>query len=242
MITFEEFLGVCKETVMFWPSSPAWGRLNTFSYLDKGSDIAESALGRSFDDYQEGFFWARDWVLSGASPSRMEKEYGILAVESKEVNVDPDFTNQVVRPVTINILILRDCEECKTNYRPVMEVQEEVVKAFRTLLERFNGVFEFEVQPVTGGPYKTWMTTTQAQYYLANRPGEITSISQMGDSLMSYIQPERGNWQVFPTNWQLGDNVIGAAMNITISTCDPVNPVWDHDISPGDALGVVKCC
>ena len=84
MLLLSEFFNVSRDAVKHWPSAPAWGRMNTFSYLIRRADLVESALGRSYDDYLKGYFWSRDWVLGGADPDKMEKEYGILAIEKNE--------------------------------------------------------------------------------------------------------------------------------------------------------------
>ena len=54
MLLLSEFFNVSRDAVKHWPSAPAWGRMNTFSYLIRRADLVESALGRSYDDFLKG--------------------------------------------------------------------------------------------------------------------------------------------------------------------------------------------
>ena len=62
MITLTEVFAILKKIVVNYPYQEEGG-LNTFVIFDERADLNTETLGKSYEDYLAGSFWARDWYL-----------------------------------------------------------------------------------------------------------------------------------------------------------------------------------
>ena len=205
MLLLSEFFNVSRDAVKHWPSAPAWGRMNTFSYLIRRADLVESALGRSYDDYLKGYFWSRDWVLGGADPDKMEKEYGILAIEKNEIQFDGGVESGVksaIHRLSVNCFLDRSCVDCPGGLRSVGEVESMLEDCLWVYLNYLYSVQKFAVLENGGANYNSWMTQGNADHLMST--GDFVSINPLGFMLSSYLAPtKQGGFDVILTDLEV---------------------------------------
>lgn len=182
-----DFLNILRAMVIAWPYSD--GRLNTFSLFDSPSAFDTPNMGMTFSDYQEGFFWSRDWVNKGAVPGKLVKQYGILAVEVKQFTFRDSACEEAIYPVYINVLNQDDCAASKFK---VDQINEEII---RNILRELREVREYTVTYTGSTVQRQWLTPYEVTLHEAN--GDISSIVG-GQSLYGRI-PGIDSAQVFRT-------------------------------------------
>lgn len=78
-MTKEDIINLAREVAIRYPL------IGTFTVVDSSADFEATNTNRTYEDYTNGLFWSRDWVLEGAPHDRLRKQYPILGVELKRV-------------------------------------------------------------------------------------------------------------------------------------------------------------
>lgn len=92
--------------------------INTFTIVDKGADFEATNTNKSYEAYQRGLFWSREWVLQGADPSNLHKQYPILGVEQKRVQKASIYEKGNCYEFWLLFADQVGCETCTTRRTP----------------------------------------------------------------------------------------------------------------------------
>lgn len=242
MLTFDEIFAALRGCVLYSSFLPEWGRLNTFGVLDKRSDLLESGLGLGYDDFLEGYFWSRRWVYGGADPNQLEKEYGLLTVEHKNSRLKSLEQMETWTPMSLGVFLLRDCDEVD-GLLPRKKVELMAARNMWRVLSRLSKLMKWKLVKSGGGVEYGWMTEEEkaALEALGSLSG-YSEVNMLGRSFGGYMKPEGNEWEVYMTNFELGDNVVSVGCDVVFHTCEADGGEWDYDVPEiGDNLGIVIC-
>lgn len=108
-LTISDLIGVLRNLVIYYPDLKNRPKLNTFGIVDRKSDLNSDTLEMTFEDYEAGYVWCRDWVYSGATANRGPKvEYAALIVEHKVTHRDVGSTISKAE-LWLNVFDTKDC-------------------------------------------------------------------------------------------------------------------------------------
>ena len=198
-----------KTIVISWPYSKE-GRLNTFMLFDSPADFNKDNLGATYDDFLEGNFWSRRWSERGEVHGTIEKEFGILAIESKSMRVIPGGCGEAVYPIGVNILNPENCLGSR------FEVDFLNEKILRTIIEELKTFERYEVTYSDATVQRQWLSPSLA--IKVQGEAGVSSVSGPDRRLEAYV-PGLDRVEVFKTYFGI-DEIRSAAFEIDIQTRD----------------------
>lgn len=239
MLTLTDIFGIFRSIVAGYPYDPCGG-LNTFAVFDQREQLDAPNLGKTYEDFVAGTFWARNWFLSGASPSTLQKEYGILALEHKSADM-PDIMSpgELLQPVYVNVLQTVACDTCPGTCPQTAEaVDASNFRILQRVLAELHNFYLYQVTPEGGGPaetYNAWLSEGQAAAMQADG-----ALMLQRRQLSAWIQQD-GHIRIYKTFFGV-DRVRSAAVELVFRTCEPEDFAFQYATPEVQKLGVVKCC
>lgn len=219
MLQISHINSILRQFVIFWPYSKD-ERINTFSTFDMPEDLFQDNLNKTYQDYVNGDFWSREWVYGGADVSKLVKQYGVMAVENKEVFLDVNDENFAIYPAMINIL---QKNEGGKNQRTVEQIDLSNYRAFKRLVTLLNKTWLYKVVN-KGETVYTWLLEDAVESLTEG----YESVYNTGVYLLNYID-NRDQLVVSKTEWGI-DGVRSAMMELRFRVCEPENIVVETDV------------
>ena len=95
-------------------------RANSYARVDAVVDARAPALGKSYESYLAGEYWAREWVKQGARRDKMVSEFPAVLLESRRTEL-PDGLEVNNARIHYRLYVLHkiQCDECKVKPTPV---------------------------------------------------------------------------------------------------------------------------
>lgn len=203
-----DFRFICLQIVKDFPFAEG-KQVNTFSTVDvKGRPIAGSEMAKTYNHYERGYFWAREWVAMGADVDRMgKKEFPICAYEVKEREIREIGKGDGCDTIYLTIFDQFDCETCQ-------RTEEEVSRDTRVMLYAFiEELYTYGVYEVDGA--FLWMSA--GRYKHLSGKGELPKDLEP-DRMMDDFIPSKG---VKMREWGgFSDDVVGWSVMFNICYCD----------------------
>lgn len=107
-MTKEDIITLAREVAIRYPL------IGTFTVVDGAADFEATNTNKTYQDYLNGHFWSRDWVLQGAPADILRKQYPILGVELKRVMKDSIYSKSACYEMWVLIADQVGCDTCET--------------------------------------------------------------------------------------------------------------------------------
>lgn len=217
-----EFVGILLEIVKRLPYH-ACTQVDTFAIVDDLLDFDTKNLGKSFDDYLLGTFWSRSWENSGAVASDLSKDYPIVAIEQKTIQLENVFSKEKCYKFWINVLDIPDCEDCKAECkRSVDQIDCDVTETLQSILNELSKYhwYKFAMVGDTEASF-AWLS----ENYVAANIDDFQVQQQLMD-LKSFIPEEPA--KIMSVDFGLKDGARAVNISLTLCTCDEVSKELDY--------------
>lgn len=221
---------IFRQIVITYPFGPH--QLSTFAVIDDGSLFATANLKKIYDDYLNGFYWARDWAAKGADPNTICIEYPVLTAEVKRFTFEDYELRNGCFDLWIMIADQVDCRDCE-HPRSIEEVDTDLQRIAMAVLREFS---MFRLYTLDGIP--TYATDAQVDYLVTNNL--VTSV-QGGKCTAVLVPVQDGPLEIVATDLGVPDKVHAVAFKLTFCGCR-VEPL-DFNYVPLDqkTIGHAKC-
>lgn len=221
---------IFKQIVITYPFGSH--QLNTFAVIDDGSLFATANLKKIYDDYLNGFYWARDWAAKGADPNTINVEYPVLTAEVKRFTFEDYELKDGCFDLWIMIADQVDCRDCE-HPRSVEEVDTDLQLTAMVVLREFSKFRQYILDEVP-----TYATEAQVDYLVNNNL--VDSVSG-GKCAVLLVPTNTEPIEIVATDLGVPDKVHAVAFKLTFCGCR-VEPL-EFNYAPLDQkhLGYAKC-
>lgn len=213
-------------------------QLNTFALVDSADDLELPNLGKTYQDFLANSFWARKWVLEGADPNTLNKQYPILALEQKVIKKKDIFAKEGCYTFWFTVMDVPDCPTCKDACkRSVDQVDCDIQEIALSIQQELKNYGLFEVaftdqeEPVflwvSSGQIVQWETDLAIDYY-----------EPIGD-LCDFITSEAV--EIFPTEVGTADGARAVTFSFQICTCAETSNNFDFTRIEPKQIAVAQC-
>lgn len=234
-MTYNSFIQVLRNIVVFWPYEST-GRVNCFATFKERADINHSTFGKTYQDYLEGYFWSRRWVLDGAPKNQMERSYGAILVEHKRGQPIDAVVGSMNQRIFINSIQLLEQDGENLTEDGAAILNQKILMAF---LAEIKSTYKYLVTPVAGSPYYAWLTPTHAA--LVGADPEIATVDQAGEPMEKFIR----NWDSMEVlqNFFGVEEIRSSMIELVVKTCDPPDVTFDYSQAetPPALTYIVEC-
>ena len=201
-------------------------RLNTFAVLDNKAQLNTNNLEKSYQQYLDGYFWSREHAVSGSSRNTLKKEYDILFLENKQLNLHDIERNAASVELFISVASQADCEGCKRSWEQVDRDNREMLVA---ALQEFYS-------------YKLYDDEGEFAWISPGRAATMNPVpTETGVEIFQFIREGTQNIEIFTTTFGV-DNVRAQSVKLTLDGCLLPNIIFDYSSPPAAKRhGVVPC-
>lgn len=219
MLTLEDILLIFRSIVIAFP----WHnkrRLNTYALVDNIRDLNAENLQKNYEQFDAGYFWAREWVDSGASRDTLKTDYDLLFLECKQMTILDLFRNP--KPVSYKIFItiaspVKCNDGTERSWEQVDRDNREMMVMVLTELYTVK-LYEITIEAVgegEGETYHQWMTPGEAAAYDAlERYTVIDTCKELRNFIIDpNIQPN-----IFTSNFGV-DNLRTQTVELNFKGC-----------------------
>lgn len=212
-------------------TSPLNRQFNMFAVLEDGSFFTTPNLPVSMRQYNQGYFWARNWVDSGADPNRIEREWPAMVMEFDEI--ETSFL-EAKNAATINFwIVLADvlgCANCE-ELRSPEEVDEWLEIAAIQILRELSKYVIYTVDE------NYMFLTTELADALTD---EGYSVVKTCYDFTCFIVHER-KIRVKSLDAGLLNGIRALSFQLTLSGFCPETDTWNYEINTVDQKAITKC-
>lgn len=250
-ITHKEFLGILRSAVINHRGTQC-SRLNSFLVVDKMRQLNADNAEMTFQHYQNGLFWDRDWSNGGAKPSNLAFKYDSLVVRAGNFESYRGIDNRdTVRTFFLNVVGQVDCSWCPKGCNHTKEGRRiDVLNMANEYMNELRTYAKYEI--VEGADtYTAWASAGQVGTLVGN--GTWASATETGDYLFSHIVNTEVDF--FVPDWNsvkrtaenitkkttLVDGVVAIASMLHVRICDETQKAWKYDVPDPKKVGVVRC-
>lgn len=165
LLTLHRFYQLLREAVIYYPLDQKV-KPKTFAVIQNLSDLNESNLRKTFDDYDKGFFFSEQWAAADLHPDNITWAYPIVCtdlfsgtisgVESKS----PAITNNI----TLRVLDTKDIGADDLPMRTYHEIEQDCSMILVNVLRYFQGVILAEVDGEVDYYHEGLLVATNTEY------------------------------------------------------------------------------
>lgn len=230
-ITRQDVINIVREIVRLWPYEKCT-QPDTFAVVDNVSDLESDNLGKVYNDYMNGHFWSRSWVLSGASRNKLNKKYPIVILEQKNVSRQYFDDADTCWEWWFVIADIPDCISCGDCNRSKDTIDTELQHTALKLIEYISHIklYKFDADIFV------WTTAAQAQKYIDDEVYD--SYEEQCGSIVNHIQ--NTPFQIRPGSLGLTDAARSVIFSLTVCSCVG-QPMPLTTFTGVDIAGETKC-
>jgi hypothetical protein len=230
-ITRDDVIQIVKEIVRLWPYSKCT-QPDTFAIVDNASQLESDNLGKTYQDYLNGHFWSRSWVLSGADPNKLKKAYPMILLEQKNATRETFDDRETCWEWWFVLADIPDCVTCGDCNRSKDTIDTELQVMALSLTDYLS-----QIKLITfDNTHLVWTTTQQAQKYITD--GLYSTYTVDSIDITQYIRNSVFN--VSPGSLGLTDSARSAIFSLTICSCVDT-PTSLSTFTGADAVATTKC-
>jgi hypothetical protein len=200
--------------------------INTFSVISDGAIFNKTNLDKVYQDYQEGFFWSRDWVNSGASKANLSVQYPILGIENKVVKLSLDAGASIPKSHKFSILLVDTIDRKCGCARSEDMVYEDLLETLTALLEEFRTIRLF-----SDGGNKYWLPVSHGEF--------LGFVEDECEEIINYLA--NTDIEIFPANRAFINDGIGVIIHFEIKGCSSSKKDFNYNAISVDQIGVANC-
>lgn len=226
-ISFDpDIIAIFRQIVIDFPYHKE-RRLNTFAVLDQQTELNTSNLEKTYEQYRDGYFWAREWVNSGASRSKIQKDYDLLFLEHKKLVPDNLVdNNRASFEIFVTIASPVNCEGCNRSWEQVDRDNREMLAA---VIKEFLSYGVYAVD----------------ESYAWISPGRAAvmepSPSPTGQTMYQFLDNISEKVEIFTTNFGV-DNLRTQSVKLDLAGC--ILPAINFNYSSSPTVkntGIIAC-
>ena len=235
-LTRQDFINIFRQIVIAYPYDPC-KQINTFVVADSIADFETANLNKTYLDFQTGSFWSRKWVLQGADPNKLCKQYPILALENKVSTKKDIFSKTTCSTWWVSILDVPDCPDCKSECkRTWVQVDQDLVRMIDIVIAEFSK-FNLYTITVNGEEQSAWATQEQIDYWVTE--GQIESYQVECTGAEVVIEPEAV--EIRSTDIGATDKARAVALSIKFCECIEEELVFNYITVSPKQVSRTKC-
>lgn len=155
--------------------------------------MMKSNLDKTFEDYLEGSFWARDWEAGGADPNELKREFPLTLLETPELKI---VNQEECRKYALTVIGQYDCKDCKGCNRTKEQVGCDTEDILKNILREIKKFGKFE----NDEGVELWASIlygkSQGWTYLEESIGDILEDQDMTIFEISRGMPNMIGWSV----------------------------------------------
>lgn len=218
--TLETFYSIVKQAVVDMDYLLGV-QVNTFGLVDESPDLLGHSFGYSFGDFENGFFWSRRWVLSGADPNTINAEFPAIFVELE----DTDLKTGAHR-ISFVLVDKIECENCPAGVvRTGPMLTANLTRAARALLKEIDTYALYE----KGDEY-AWASQGRAATWTPLPTDEVDYLHHYLNTDSSSIRP-----------WGDYSGLRGITLSMTLTTCESETALWKYNEPVEPMSGATNC-
>jgi len=224
--------------VMAYPYSPCT-QINTFAVVDSIADLETSNLGATYQDYLDGSFWSRKWVMQGADPDTLCKEYPMLVLEQKKGRKKDILESTTCLDWWLVFMDVPDCGDCKDECkRSIAKVDSDLRDMVEVILKEVKRFALYSITDGESNVSQVWATDDQIQHWFAT--GAIIDYTNDCGDILPFLDCG------IPVDICAADvgNVDQArAISIMIRACDchDIETEFDYTLEVPKGIARTKC-
>lgn len=115
--TPEDIFAILRSIVIHYPDNDCCYGLDTFAEITHPDQIVSENFGKTFQDYEDGKFYSKEWVDSGADDSKIKGGWGRLLVDQTTMQMSTSCTAKNDTDTWwIVIALHKKCPTCNKEY------------------------------------------------------------------------------------------------------------------------------
>lgn len=219
-----------------YPQSECGG-INGFGTLHDGAIMSDN-IGKTYEDYQKGFFWSRQWEENGALKDDLSLEYPALFIEYKKSKIPSLMEIKMCDDLYVLVVDNPDCPDCpKECSRNRDEIKKQTKDTLKYILKELFTYRKYECTETVDDKevtYNSWMSEGEYEYMEANCPD--VSCRKTSESVRGGIKYKDIRVQEWNHNGK-----IGAIVDIEVCGCDNSKVEFDYSKKEFKVRGVTEC-
>lgn len=232
-MTITELIILARNIVISWPYSE--DRVDTFSTFKSRSELNETTYGRSYEDYLNGSFWARNWVKAGASRNDMAKNGNAILFENKRRKVVDLTCGKNLANIYITSLQYK--ERPDGSKKTEDEMAENNANVLMDFLAEFQTYGKYDYQISGSDPDTAWITELHARHL--EDQDNVDFVTFRGMDLCSRIVNLK-NIELFETNWGF-QGFQGSSMMLQVEVNNEPAREFDYRFEEYDTKNIIVC-
>lgn len=235
-IQVKEIVDIWRQIIIDFPvTNHSFKTMNTFAIVDNVKDSNHAALGKTYHDFLQGEFWAKDWVMSGANPNEIKKHWPVAMMELynfKSTEIKPPATVVGCQGFYIAFEDLIECEACDPHEkRTPNQVQCDVNDMLLSAYLEFLSYAKFEED----GTF-VWLSKDRYEQLV----GGGANLSETNISIETFIDLGK---QFEIKKWGIDyEKKRGASLQFSICGCVKSKPKFEYGKETPDKYeGTTKC-
>lgn len=139
--------------------------VNSMAVIDSFPDLKNNSFGKTYTDYLNSRFWARDWEASGADPTAIYANFPVLFIEPRPISIlKPDAESQIYSWYLLLVDKI-DCSSCPPDMlRSGDLVQEYTYDMLRAVIKEFSTYGLYNIN-LGEGAFNAWLSSGRLAYY-----------------------------------------------------------------------------
>ena len=242
VLTTTDFLMICRKVVEQLGQHPQMNnqgvprRINSFvGLIDLNLNIAHSSFGANYSDYNQGRFWARDWVASGADPNTMAGNFPVVMLEEKGASVKNLKTSIIKKEIILYSLDKNSCDGCPPEIRSPHSAYTTALFWLRAFIK---GVLEHQIITVLPSNQELWLTKDEAEQMVVNE--EIEGYRVTGTPMSTWLLCD-GDFKLEPFSDGVLNGARGYYTKVNLQVCDEFNIEYDFTKINWHRVAVQNC-
>lgn len=227
-MTTEIFNQIIKQAVIDTAYSDS--QVNTFNAIDIDPDLNSVSFGATYSDFQNGLFWSRDWVNSGASPDTIKGQYPVLMTESRSQSFDIGYTESSAMVFLLLIDKVKECSDCPFP-ESGRQTTQRVFQILRAIIDEVYSYGKYNVIR-DGETSVEWISEGR---YLAIKDN-VEEIYIIED-----IQPYLSNNDINIREWGQFIDKRGCYTELNIEVCSANDVEFEYKDEITPTLAITKC-
>lgn len=238
----QDFLMICRKSIQQLGDHPAMNsqgvprRINSFvGLIELNINLQHPSFGANYSDYNDGRFWARDWVASGADPNTMKGNYPVIMLEEKATIMRGLKSSTEKKELILYSLDKNACDGCPPEIRSPQS-------AYKTALFWFKAfskyVLSHEVIRLLPSGEEFWLTREEAQVMKDNEEIEDFRVSGVP---MTSLWLNEGEFKLEPYSDGVLNGVRGYYTKILVNVCEVVEVQSDLSKVVWNRVAVQNC-
>jgi hypothetical protein len=233
--TNEDLFNICIQILKDWIPAPGL-RINSFVVVDQAPDLRTNSFGKTYTDFLNGRFWARDWVNEGAEPGNIYATYPALFLEPQNAQLFDPESESANYTFTFLVVDKINCDSCPNDQlRSGDRVQDYTRIMLRNFIKELSS-YELVNYDLGDGPADYWASAGRLEYLQAE--GLISGYTSAGGDIFSLLEQGPINF----VQWGNLPDMRGTYADLTFNYCENIAAGFNYIDKATITKAVTKSC